>query len=366
MSAEVSTRNARARRRGLKIPLGVIVPVGAVIGALFCGVLLILAFRLPLPDALASFVDGAFGSPYAISVSLNRAAVYALVGLGFIFANRAGLTNVGGEGQIAIGGIAATATALAPGVGSLPLGLAFIVPTLAAAIAGAGWGGVAGVLKARVGTNEVISTLLLNFIAIWLVYWCVQSEHLLRQPMTTAATLPESPTIPDATQLPFLTGDPSAPVTIGVGLTVVLAVVIAVVLNLSRFGMQLRAVGLNPTAATRAGFSTPQTVVTAFLAAGALGGLAGALMLLGDQYSLKAGFSSGYGYDGLVVGLLARGSTIGVFAAALLFGFLRSAGIAMEMSAGVPSALVLVVQGLIVVSVAGAAFWLDRDRSARG
>ena len=346
-------------------PLGVILPVAAVVGALLCGVLLIVAFRLPLGDAISSFIDGAFGSGYAISVSLNRAAVYVLVGLGFIFANRAGLTNVGGEGQIAVGGIVSTAIALSPHVGSLPLGLAFLIPLAGAAIAGAAWGAIAGVLRARVGTNEVISTLLLNFIAIWLVYWCVQSEDLLRQPMTNAATLPESLPIPDASQLPFLTGDPGSPVTIGLAIALILAIVVAVILSRARFGFQLQAVGLNPTAATRAGFSTPQTVVIAFLVAGAFGGLAGGLMLLGDQYSLKAGFSSGYGYDGLVVGLLARGSALGVVAAGLLFGFLRSAGITMEMSAGVPSALVLVVQGLIVLAVAGAAFWLDRAQTAR-
>jgi general nucleoside transport system permease protein len=352
------------QRRGL--PIGILIPLAAVVAAFACGILLVLSFGIPLGAAAASFVDGAFGSAYAVSVSLNRAAVYTLVGLGFIFANRAGLTNVGGEGQIAVGGIAATAVALAPGVAMLPLGLAFILPLIGAALAGMLWGGLAGILKARVGTNEVISTLLLNFIAVWLVYWCVQSEHLLRQPMTSAATLPESPAVPDATQLPFLTGDAGAPVTIGLAFALILAVLVALILARSRFGLQLKAVGLNPVAATRAGFSTPRTVVSAFLVAGAFGGLAGGLMLLGDQYSLKTGFSSGYGYDGLVVGLLARGSVIGVIAAALLFGFLRSAGITMEMSAGVPTALVLVVQGLIVVAIAGAAFWLDRRQPARG
>ena len=361
-SAAASIEIARSRQR---VPLGILVPVAAVVAAFLCGILLVLAFGLPLGEAVDSFLNGAFGSSYAISVSLNRSAVYALVGLGFIFANRANLTNVGGEGQIAVGGIFATAVALAPGVGDLPFGLAVVLPMAAAIIAGALWGGLAGVLRAKIGTNEVISTLLLNFIAIWLVYWCVQSEHLLRQPMTSAATLPESRAIPDAAQLPFLTGDPGSPVTIGVAMTALLAVAVSIILSRSRFGFQLRAVGLNPVAATRAGFSMARTVVIAFLVAGAFGGLAGALMLLGDQYSLKAGFSSGYGYDGLVVGLLARGSVAGVLAAALLFGFLRSASITMEMSAGVPTALVLVVQGLIVVAIAGAAFWLDRRQSVR-
>ncbi len=344
---------------------GAALPAAAISGAFLVGIVLVAAIGVPIGDAVGAFIDGAFGSAYAISASLNRAAVYALVGLGFILANRASLTNVGGEGQIAVGGIAATAVALSPGVGSLPAGLAFILPMLAAMLAGAVWGGIAGVLKARVGTNEVISTLLLSFIAIWLVYGAVQSERLLRQPMTSAATLPESPAIPEAAQLPLLTGDYAAPMTIGGPLALVLAGLVALVLARSAFGFRLRAVGLNRTAATRAGIPYERTVVAAMLLAGALGGLAGALMLQGEQYQLKAGFSSGYGFDGLVVGLLARGSAAGVVGAALLFGFLRSAGITMEMTAGVPTALVTIIQGLIVLALAGAAYWQDRKGAGR-
>ncbi|GEP11178.1 ABC transporter permease [Methylobacterium gnaphalii] len=343
-----------------RAPLGLLVPVLAVLTAALAGIALIAMLGVPFRDALESFVDGTIGSPYAISVSLNRSVVYALIGLGFILANRAGLTNVGGEGQIAVGGIAATALALQHGVGALPFGLAFLVPLLGATLAGTAWGALAGVLKARIGTNEVISTLLLSFIAVWLVYWCVQSTALLRQPMTSAATLPESLPVPEATQIPLLTGDAAAPVTAGLLAAIVLAVVVALVLTRSRFGFQLHAVGLNPTAATRAGFSYATTVVTALAIAGAFGGLAGGLMLLGEQYSLRAGFSSGYGYDGLVVGLLSRGSVLGVIAASLLFGFLRSAGISMEMGASIPTALIQVMQGLIILTVAGAAYWLDR------
>jgi len=107
------------------------------------------------------------------------------------------------------------------------------------------------------------------------------------------------------------------------------------------------------------------TTVGALCAAGALGGLAGACMLQGEQYSLKAGFSSGYGFDGLVVGLLARGSVPGVLAGALLFGFMRSGGINMEMAANVPTALVVVIQGLIILTLAGAARAMDRSQGVQ-
>jgi general nucleoside transport system permease protein len=338
---------------------------GAAVVAIGAALALIALVGVPLGDALSAFADGAWGSAYSIGASINRSIAFALVGIGFVLADRARLTNVGGEGQIAIGGIVATAVSLYGNVAHLPLGLSFVIPMIAAAAAGALWGAVPGVLKAKAGTNEVISTLLLSFIAVWLLYWCVQSEVLLRQPMNNASTLPESLEIPDATKLPQLFSGGSMALNIGLPMTIVLGIAVAVVLRRTRFGLHLRAVGLNALAARRAGIPIISTVVGALALAGAFGGLAGALMLQGDQYSLKAGFSSGYGFDGLVVGLLARGSVTGVFAAALLFGFLRSGGINMEMVAQVPSALVLIVQGIVIVALAGGAWWLDKTGAQR-
>ena len=341
----------------------VVISVAAVLAAALVGLALIFFMRVSVLDAIAAFVDGAFGSPYSIAASINRSVAFALVGIGFVIANRANLVNVGGEGQIAVGGIAATAVALYGDVAGLPFGLPFMLPLMPRRCAGALWGAIAGVLKIKAGTNEVISTLLLSFIAVWLLYWTVQSEHLLRKPMTTSATLPESLEIPDPTKLPLLTGDYSFPLHIGLPITIVIAVVAAIVLSKTVFGLQLRAVGLNPVAASRAGISYARMVLVSLAVAGALGGLAGGFMLHGEQYVLKDGFSSGYGFDGLVAGLLARGSVVGVIAAALLFGFLRSGGINMEMVAGVPTALVMVIQGLIVVTLAGASFFLDGRRA---
>jgi ABC-type uncharacterized transport system permease subunit len=351
--------NITTSLRGALRP-SVMVSVAAVVAAALVGLALIFAMNVPVVDAVAAFVDGTIGTPYAIAASINRSIAFALVGIGFVIANRANLVNVGGEGQIAVGGIAATAVALYGHVAGLPAGLSFLIPLVAATIAGMLWGSIAGVLKIKAGTNEVISTLLLSFIAVWLVYWCVQSPELLRKPMTSSATLPESLEIPDSTQLPLLTGDYSFPVHIGLPVTIIIAIVAAVVLSKTVFGLQLRAVGFNPIAASRAGISYSRMVLISLAAAGALGGLAGGFMLLGEQYVLKDGFSSGYGFDGLVAGLLARGSIVGVIAAALLFGFLRSGGINMEMVAGVPTALVMVIQGLIVVTLAGASFFIGR------
>jgi general nucleoside transport system permease protein len=345
--------------RGVLRP-SVVISMAAVLAAALVGLLLIFALGVSVSEAIEAFIDGTLGTPYAIAASVNRSIAFALVGIGFVIANRANLVNVGGEGQIAVGGIAATAVALYGHVDGLPAGLSFIIPLLAAVVAGMLWGSIAGILKIKAGTNEVISTLLLSFIAVWLLYWCVQSPQLLRKPMTSSATLPESLEIPEATKLPLLTGDFSFPLHIGLPITIVIAIVAGIVLAKTVFGLQLRAVGFNPVAASRAGISYARMVMISLATAGALGGLAGGFMLLGEQYVLKDGFSSGYGFDGLVAGLLARGSVVGVIAAALLFGFLRSGGINMEMVAGVPTALVMVIQGLIVVTLAGAAFFIGR------
>jgi simple sugar transport system permease protein len=357
-------RPATAARRIPLPPAAITLPVLTVLVTFAASLALIAATGVPVEDAVDAFIDGAFGSGYVIAASINRSVAYCLVGLGFIVADRANLTNVGGEGQIAVGGMAATAVALYGGVGHLPLGLAFIIPAIAAVIVGAAWGALAGVLKVKAGTNEVISTLLLTFIGIWLLYWSVQSPDLLRRPMTTTATLPESLDIPEATQLPLLLGDPSVPLNIGLIVTIVLAIAVWIILTRSTFGWRLRAIGLNELAARRAGIPRARLVVVAMAIAGAFGGLAGSAMLQGDQYLLKVGFSSGYGFDGLVIGLLARGSTVGVIAGALLFGFLRSGGINMEMVAQVPSAFVSVIQGLIVITLAAVAIWLDRRKKS--
>ena len=336
------------------------VPIGAVVVALLGGLLLVAAAGVPLGAAVEAFADGAWGSPYAVGASLNRAVALGLVGLGFIVAHRANLTNVGGEGQIAAGGIVSTALCLYGGAALLPGPLAWLVPLAAAALAGGLWGSIAGFLKVRIGTNEVISTLLLSFIGVWALYGCVQSTQLLRQPMTNSATLPESLEIPAAAQAPPLVAGLDMPLHVGALVLLGLAVIVAVVLERSLFGLRLRAVGLNPQAARRAGMPIGVTIVVAMFIAGAFAGLAGGFMLQGEQLALKARFPSGYGIDGLVVGLLARGTAKGVLASALLFGFLRSGGINMELVAGVPSAIVLFIQGLVILLLAGSAWWLER------
>ena len=336
------------------------VPLLALGFALSIGLLLIGVTGVPMRQALAAFWEGVAGSDYAVVGSIARGVPLSLVGLGYVLAERGNLTNVGGEGQIAVGGIASCATALYFGAASLPTPLCFLFPLLVGSLAGAAWGAVAGALKARRGSSEVITSLLLSFIALQLVYGSVQSEHFLRQPITSSSTLPESLPIPPRTELPLLLAGSGLPLHAGVLLELLLAGLVTLFLARSRLGLELLAVGQNPQAARRAGLAVGRFVVLAMAGSGALGGLAGAIMVQGDQHYLTAGFSSGYGFDGLVVGLLARGSALSVVVYALLFGCLRSGGLAMEMSAAVPSAVVVICQGLIVVTVAGAAHFAQR------
>jgi ABC-type uncharacterized transport system permease subunit len=344
--------------------IGFVIPVAVTILALMVGLLLIAATGASIPETVDAFWVGAFGSDYAIGASLNRAVPFTLVGLGFILAGKANLTNVGGEGQICMGGIFATAASL-HGAADLPPALAVALPLLAGTLAGALWGAIAGFLKVRRGTNEVISTLLLSFIALDLVYWSVQSTNLLRRPRTSAATVPESLEVPDVTKLPQLLAGSGSQLHVGLILAVIAAIVVGITLAKSTFGVRLRAMGLNPLAARRAGMSEG-LLLLALALAGALGGLAGAIMIQGDQFVLKEGFSSNYGFDGVVVGLLSRGSAAGVVVCALFFAFLRSGGISMEIMAGVPSAIILICQGLIVIAIAGSSAWLDHNKSKAG
>jgi ABC-type uncharacterized transport system permease subunit len=355
----VAFPGSTARRR-LPIQLSSLLPLASMVLALAIGIGLIAATGASVSDALGAFWEGIAGSGQAVASSLLRAVPLGLVGLGFLVADRAGLTNVGGEGQIAIGGMVSTAACLDWGGGHLPGPLAWMYPLLLGAIGGALWGGLAGVLKARRGSNEVITTLLLTFIALEMVYGSVQSEGLLRQPATDSSTLPESLEIPSPTMLPSLGASLGLPLHFGIVLEVLAAAAVFVLLQKSVVGLTLRAVGQNAVAARRAGLGVDRLLIGSLAASGALGGLAGAVMIQGGQHYLTAGFSSGFGFDGLVVGLLARGSALQVVAFALLFGCLRSGGLAMEMMASVPSAVVVICQGLIVVATASAAALVRR------
>ncbi|MGV3708573.1 MAG: ABC transporter permease [Gemmatimonas sp.] len=306
-------------------------------------------------DALVALVNGAVGSWYAItSATLVRAIPLALAGLAVSLAFRAGILNIGAEGQLLAGAAAATFAALAAptlGVASVPLLL------IAGGVAGAAWAGIAAFLKQQLGVLEVISTIMLNYVAIHTV------GYLVRGPLQeSTGVFPQSFTIDSSAELPVII--PGTRLHLGFLLAIVLGVALWWWLRDRAGGFRLRAVGSNPRAAASAGrINVARTTTLAFLASGAIAGLAGATQLAGVTYSLYENISPGYGYTAIAVALIARLHPIGVLVAAMLFGALEAGANAMQRDAGVPEVLVSVVEALLILLVVAADYW--RTRSAR-
>ncbi|GAB2832709.1 ABC transporter permease [Actinocorallia aurea] len=324
----------------------------AVVAALLVGLALAAGGGAGPATAGTALWEGMFGSSYAFGSALNAAAVLGLIATGFTVAHRAGLVNVGGEGQLAVGGIAATAVGVhLPDGAPAPVALAALL--LAGFAGGAAWAGIAAWLRVRRGVNEVITTLLLNFVGTYLVVLFVHEEGLLRQPVTSADTLPQSEPLIEAARLPLL-GLPESPATIAVVLAAVGVVIAAVVLRRTAVGTRLTSVGLSEPASARMGLSVGRLQGGSLAVAGGLSGVAGATLIATVPYVLAEHFTSGYGFTGLIVGLLARGSLTAVAGISLAFGLLASGGINLQLAAGVPASSVQVVQSVLIICIAGA------------
>ena len=329
-----------------------VVVLGALLAA---GIALWLLLALGGHDpqrALAALWRGSFGSRYALlSATLVRATPLVLAGLGVALAFRAGILNIGAEGQL----LAGAALAAAVGVsGAATLGvLTLPVLLIGGAIAGAAWAGIAAVLRRR-GVLEVISTLMLNFVAVHLV------SYLVRGPLQEPTRIyPQTVSLAGVARLPAIV--PGARVHLGLVLAVVLAIALWWVLRATAAGFRLRVTGANAAAAASAGMVDTRRVTTrAFLASGALAGLAGACELSGVTYALYENLSPGYGYTAIAVALLARLHPLLVVASGILFGALEAGASAMQRDAGVPAELVRVAEALLVLVVVAA----DRLRAA--
>jgi ABC-type uncharacterized transport system permease subunit len=304
--------------------------------------------------ALSAMVRGAFGSYYAItSATIVRMVPLALAGLAVSVAFRAGLLNIGAEGQLLMG--AAAATALSGALGGVPWFLGIPAILVAGALAGGAWAAIAGALRLRFGVLEVISTIMLNFVALYITGWLVRGP--LQEP---TGVNPQSATLIPELQMPVLLSGTR----LHAGVLVVILVAIGVWWWLGRTasGFRLRAVGATATAAASAGrINVPRTMFGAFLVSGLLAGLAGAVEYSGITYALYENFSPGYGYTAIAVALLARLHPLGVLATALLFGALEAGANAMQRDAGVPSVVVSVVEALLILLVLAA----DRTHRSR-
>ncbi|HTC25204.1 MAG TPA: ABC transporter permease [Gemmatimonadales bacterium] len=295
-------------------------------------------------DALAALTAlwrGAFGSWYAFtSATLVRAVPLVIIGLGIAVAFRANALNIGAEGQFYAGAIAATWTGLH--LGHVSPGLAVPAVWLAAALAGALWVVLPVWLRVRFGVLEVISTLLLNFVAGALVSWMVQG------PLQEAKRIyPQSDPIADAARLPLL---PGTRLHLGFVVGVVLAIVVWYVFERTIWGFELLVTGTGPRAASVSGrINVGRVIGYALLWSGAIAGLAGGIEVAGVSYALFQNLSPGYGFTAIAVALLARLRPIAIVGAGVLFGALEAGAGAMQRDAGIPAVAVYVVEGVIIL-----------------
>lgn len=323
-------------------------PVGAIgLIALFATLIVLLfATVSDGPSAFFALWTGSVGSWDALSsATLVRATPLILAGLGVALAFRAGVWNIGAEGQLLVGAASATAAALslAPALGSE---ISLIAALVAGTVSGALWAGIAAVLRRRFGVLEVISTIVLNFIALYLVGYLVHGP--LREPL---GVYPQSETLPDAAHLPRVFD--GTRLHWGFVLALVAAPLLWWILRNTVAGLRVRAAGLNVDAARIAGqIDVARTTTLAFLASGALAGLAGAIEVTGVTFALYEGISPGYGYTAIAVALLARLNPLAVIASGIFFGALESGALAMQREANVPSVIVYVLEaGLILVAL---------------
>ena len=294
--------------------------------------------------AYSAMFRGALAGTGPLSETLVAATPLILTGLAVAVPLRTGLFNIGGEGQMVVGGTVAGFVGFS--LTGLPMIIHLPLALLVGIAAGALYGWVPGILKARTGAHEVISTIMLNNIALLVLSWVLTTELFRRADRVD----PISKSVDDAARLPiFVEG---LRVNVGLIIALLLAAAIFWMMERSTIGFELNAVGLNPRAATTAGMSPGRSVVIAMTTGGLLAGAAGAAVILGVQGRITDGFSAGLGFTGITVALLGRGGVGGTVAAGLLFGAMRSGGRLMQAETGIALDLVLVLQALVIVFIA--------------
>jgi simple sugar transport system permease protein len=316
-------------------------------------------------DSFEALFKGSVGDPAKISAALQSgdqleirrafnpflesfvaATPYIFAGLAVAIAFKCSMFNIGAEGQLFVGALAATYVGYA--VEGLPPIIHIPLALLAGALGGAFWGLIPGWLKAQTGAHEVINTIMMNYVAFRL------SDYLLRGPMQRPESFnPVSPTIQDSAKLLKFFKEP---IRFHIGFFIALAVAWLVwyFLFKTKWGFDLRTVGTNPDAARYAGMNVPVMMVVAMALAGAMAGLAGTNEVLGVNHNMAAAFSSGYGFDAIALALLGKSHPGGVVLAAILFGFLSNGAIKMQLM-GIPIDIITIIQALVIVFIAAPA-----------
>lgn len=315
----------------------------AIVAALLVGAILIAVAGANPVKAYSVLFTESLTNYYGIGNTLTRMSPLLLAGLSVLVALRAGQFNIGAEGQIYMGGLGSALVGLS--IHGLPAWIHVPLALLGAILFGGLWGWIPGYLKAMRGVNEVITTLLLNYIAINLVSYIVQGPLL-----EPGAPSPFSPLLDTSARLPIIL--PQTQTHAGILIGLALTVLLIVIFGRSPLGYQIETVGQNPIAARYAGIPVERTLILVMALAGALAGLAGAGEVMGLKYRLFEKFSPGYGFDAIAIAFLSRGNLAGVALTSLFFAALRSGANVMQRSADVPVTVVYAIQGLTVLFIA--------------
>ena len=292
---------------------------------------------------------GSFGETIVKTVPL------IFTGLGVAFAYTCGLINIGAEGQLLMGALGATTFALT--FSYLPRIILFPMSVLAAFVFGGIWGGIPGILKAKKGLNEIINTILLNYIAIQLVSWAVKSP--LREP----GPYPQTAQLPQTAWFASLI--PKTRINTSILLALVVAAIVWYFLYHTAQGYKMRVVGFNRHAAEYAGINVNANFLWAMIISGGLAGLAGSVEIMGIQHRLLDGLASGYGFDGIAIALIGQTHPLGIVITAFLFGVLRTGANTMQRSVGIQTSLVDIIQGMVIffVVAANSIEWLKKKKA---
>lgn len=293
--------------------------------------------------AYAAMARSAFGDVYGLGEVVIKTTPFILTALAAALPARAGLVNVGGEGQLALGALAATAAAVFL-VGGLPGFVGIPLLLLAGAVGGAGWAALAAFLRVRGRMNETITTLLLNYVAFFTVGYFIHGA--LKDPKSF--NWPYSPPIPDALRLPTL---PGTRIHLGIVIAVALAVLVWFVTTRTRWGFRLRVVGGNAIAARQCGLPVGRVQFATMVAAGALAGIAGMIEICGIEGRLRPTTGVGYGYLGFLASWMAWNHPLGLIGTALIIGAISVAGNSLEINSGLPSSSVNILMALVLFAI---------------
>ena len=316
------------------------------LGLLVGAIVLVISGNSPI-KAYGAMIEGIIGKPKYIAWTIIKATPYILTGLSIAFAFKTGLFNIGAEGQFIIGALVATLVGYSvqlPAIIHIPLTI------ILAGLAGGLWGSIAGFLKSKFGINEVIATIMLNWIAFYLSNFMVSNSFISVENSEASVNIQDSASI-GIDWLKGLVG-PATSVNWGIIISIILVFVIWFVLTKTTLGFELRAVGHNKDAAEYAGIDVGKSILKSMAIAGLLAGVAGAIQVMGVTHNITVlAAQEGYGFDGIAVALIANSNPIGVIFSGLLFGAFKYGGIKMQ-SVGAPSEVINIVIGSIVFFIA--------------